>query len=308
MEKIRLLLVAVDNNDFQEMQVAAATEASNRLGVDLRVVHIEHDAVLQSQEILKAIQGPVSDRPHGVMFEPVGTTLAQPAQAAASTGIGWAVLNRATVDYIPNLRSRYQAPVFTVTSSHHDVGRLQGEQIAKLLPNGGTVLYIEGPSSNEAAVQRSTGLQSSKPSNVVVRTIKGTWTEVSGYQAVASFLRLSTSKDTSIKVVLAQNDAMALGARRAFEELTSGELKARYMKLPFLGCDGIPKFGQAAVQRGELAATVVIPPNAAQAVEAMVAALRDHRQPPERIVTQVTSYPPITSLKPVDAVGSSRAF
>jgi ABC-type sugar transport system substrate-binding protein len=298
MGDLRLALVAVENNDFQAMQAAAAKAAATRLGIELHVVQIEHDAVLQSQEVLKLLQRPADTRPHGIMFEPVGTPLAQAARLASSSGVGWVVLNRATVDYIPELRAKYQAPMFSVTTSHTDVGRLQGEQMARLLPNGGKVLYIQGPSSNDASVQRTAGMEATRPANIELRLLKGTWTEISGYEALSSFLRLSTSREASIGMVVAQNDAMALGARRAFQELTSGAHQERYLNLPFLGCDGLPDFGQEAVRKSQLAATVVVPANAGRAVEVLAAALRNREKPPERIMTQVESFPPLASLKP----------
>lgn len=298
MEELRMALVAVENNDFQAMQAAAAKAAAVKAGIDLQVIEIEHDAVLQSQEVLKLLQRPAETRPHGIMFEPVGTALAQAAKLASSAGVGWVVLNRASVDYIPELRSRYKAPIFSVTTSHTDVGRLQGEQMGRLLPNGGRVLYIQGPSSNDASLQRTSGMEATKPVNIELRLLKGTWTEISGYEALSSFLRLSTSREVSIDMVVAQNDAMALGARRAFQEQTSGSQQNRYLNLPFLGCDGLPDFGQEAARKGQLAATVVIPANAGRAVEVLAAALRGGEKAPERIMTQVESFPPLASLKP----------
>src|SRR5512141_2915601 len=110
MERLRFTLVAVDNNDFQCLQVTAARNTAEKLGIDLRVLSIEYDAVEQSQKILSEIQAPESKRPHGIIFEPVGTTLATPAALAASQGIGWVVLGREKVDYMPELRSRYHTP------------------------------------------------------------------------------------------------------------------------------------------------------------------------------------------------------
>ncbi len=299
MDSVRLTLVVVENNDYQAMQVAAAQEAAGRLKVELNVIEIEHDAVMQSQEIIKALQTAPEVRPHGVLFEPVGTSLAQAARVAASSGVGWVVLNRASTEYMHELRSKYKSPMMCVTTSHVDVGRLQGEQLAKLLPSGGTVLYIQGPSSNDASVERTQGMESAKPANIDLRLLKGTWTEISGYQAVSSFLRLSTSREAMISAVAAQNDAMALGARRAFQELMTGADKERYSRIPFLGCDGLRNFGQAAVKKRELAATVVIPASAGEAVEALVDALRSRQQGAERIYTQPASFPDLGSLHPV---------
>ncbi len=299
METLRFALVVVENNDYQAMQVAAAQEAAGRLNVELQVIEIEHDAVMQSQEIIKALQNPPESRPHGVLFEPVGTSLAQAARVAANSGVGWVVLNRASVDYMNELRSKYKSPMMCVTTSHVDVGRLQGQQLSKLLPNGGTVLYIQGPSSNDASVERTQGMEAAKPANIDLRLLKGTWTEISGYEAVRSFLRLSTSREALIGAVAAQNDAMALGARRAFQELMTGADKERYARVPFLGCDGLKNFGQMAVKKRELAATVVIPASASEAVEALANALQSRQQGPERIYTQPTSFPDLGSLKPV---------
>lgn len=298
MERLRFALVAVENNDFQSLQVTAARETADRLGVELNVIPIEYDAVTQSQKILSEIQAPASARPHAVIFEPVGTTLAKPAALAASLGIGWVVLGREKVDYIPELRSKYNAPMFSVSSSHYEIGCMQGEQLSKLVPNGSTVLYIEGPSTNEAAHQRTAGMHAKRHSDMNVRAMKGLWTETSGYNAVSSFLRVRSATDTPLSAIAAQNDAMALGAYRAFEQLTSGEDKKRYLRLPFLGCDGIPGVGQAAVRNGELAATVVIPPNAAIAVETLASAIRTGTQPPEQIIADVASYPALNALKP----------
>src|SRR6267143_1414709 len=90
-------------------------------------------------------------RPDAIIFEPVGgTALPQVARAAVSAGIGWAVLNR-DASYIPELRKLSSTPVFVVTSDHVEIGRIQGRQLTALLPKGGGLLYIQGPTENSAA-------------------------------------------------------------------------------------------------------------------------------------------------------------
>lgn len=306
MERLRIALVAVENNDFQKMQAASAQEAASRLDVELQVVHIDHDALMQSQEILKLLQSPPPARPHGILFEPVGTALAKPAQLAAVENVGWVILNRSNVDYLPEFRTNYSPPMFCVTTSHTEVGRVQGEQMGRLVQSGGVVLYIQGPSDNEASRQRTAGMQAAKPPLLEIRYMKGTWTEKSGYQAIQSFLALSTSRQAAVKLVAAQNDAMALGARRAFMELTSGQDFQHFSNVPFIGCDGLPNGGQAAVRKGELAATVVIPPNAGHAVEVLADALRKRKQPEERILTTPISFPDLLLLRTRSSFGESR--
>lgn len=298
MKHLNLVLLIVDNNDYQVEQTVAAKEAARALGVDLQLLHAGHDAVMQSQEVLKLLHNPPGVRPDGILFEPVGTPLAQAARIAASSGVGWVVLNREETDYLKELRQQYPTPLFSVSTSHADVGRIQGEQIAQLLPDGGTVLYIQGPSDNSASVSRTAAVQAAKPANVELRFLRGLWTEQSAFQAVSSWLKLNITRDVAFGVVAAQNDAMALGARRAFQELTTGPDRDRWLKLPFIGCDGLPNTGQASVNRGVLAATVVIPPNAGQAVKALVAALRTGQRPAECLLTSASSFPPLGSLKP----------
>ena len=71
-----------------------------------------------------------------------------------AAGIGWVILNR-EAEYIPELRRLGTAPSFAVSSNHLEIGRIQGLQMAALLPKGGNVIYIQGPSDNPAAKQRT---------------------------------------------------------------------------------------------------------------------------------------------------------
>jgi ABC-type sugar transport system substrate-binding protein len=297
MKKLSLVLFAVENNDYQAAQVAAAKKAAVRLGVELQVIHIEHSAIAQSQQVLELLQRPEDRRPSGILFEPVGTPLAQAARLAASSGVAWVILNR-EVDYAADLRRQCPTPFFSVSTSHLEVGKIQGQQIARLLPDGGMMLYIQGPADNAASVQRTAGMESAKPANLEVRALKGLWTEESARHAVSSWLKLGLAKSHTIGVVAAQNDMMALGARQAMQEHTAGTELEGWMNVPFLGCDGLPGTGQNAVRTGILTATVVIPPNAGTAIEAVVSAIQTGQQPAQCIYTSPTSFPPIELLKP----------
>jgi len=50
--------------------------------------------------------------------------------------------------------------------------------------------------------------------------LKGDWTERSAHNAAKSWLSLGSSRDLKIQAVICQNDAMAMGARKAFVDLT----------------------------------------------------------------------------------------
>src|SRR6266849_2998163 len=299
MKKLRFLVsLTTDDNDYQIEQAKSAEQMARKLGVDVQIVYADNDAITQSTQILKAIQAEENQRPDGVVFEPVGgTALPQVARAAASAGIGWAVLNR-DASYIPELRGSSSAPIFGVSSDHLEIGRIQGRQFAALLPHGGSIFYIQGPAENSAAKERTIGMQETKPSNIHCTLLRGQWTEESAQRAVRSWLKLSTSQKAVIDLIGAQDDAMALGARKAFEELANESERERWLKLPFTGCDGLPKTGQACVRTGLLAATVFVPPNAGQAIEMLFQAIRNDKKAPERALTVPVSIPSLQELKP----------
>jgi ribose transport system substrate-binding protein len=292
-----LVSLTTNDNDYQIEQAQSAEEAARKLGVDAQIIYAENDAITQSTQLLKAIQAPESQRPAAILFEPVGgTALPQVARAAAAANIGWAVLNR-DANYIGELRNTSSAPFFVVTSDHLEIGRIQGRQIAALLSHGGNALCIQGPAENSAAKERSAGMQETKPSNVHVTFLRAQWTEESSQRAVRSWLKLTTSHKAAIDLISAQDDSMAIGARRAFEELPNETDRERWLKLPYLGCDGLPKTGQAWVKSGLLAATVFVPPNAGQAIEMFADALNRGKLLPERALTVPVSIPTLAELR-----------
>jgi ribose transport system substrate-binding protein len=299
MNKLRILVsLTNDENDYQIEQAQSAEQAARRLGVQLQILNADNDAITQSTQILKAVQADENTRPHAVVFEPVGgTALPQVARAAAAAGVGWAVLNR-EANYISELRKSTSAPFFVVTSDHVEIGRIQGRQFAALLPKGGSVLYVQGPAENSAAKDRTAGMQETKPSNIHCTMLRAQWTEESSQRSVRSWLKLSTSQKAQIDLIGAQDDSMAMGARKAFEELENSAERERWLKLPYTGCDGLPKTGEAWVRSGILAATVFAPPNAGQAIQMLIDAIQDGKKQPERALTTPASIPPLAELKP----------
>jgi ABC-type sugar transport system substrate-binding protein len=303
MDKLHFLVsLTTADNDYQIEQAASAEEAAKRLGVEIKIIYADNDAITQSQQLLEVIQSRSDSRPNAIVFEPVGGTgLPQVARAAAAAGIGWVVLNR-DVEYIAEIRKSASVPIFTVTSDHEEIGRIQGRQLAALLPNGGSVLYIEGPSESSAAKQRTSGMEETRPGHVQVKMMRAHWTEASAYKAVSSWLRLSTSQQTAIDLIAAQDDSMAMGARKAFQD---SQARDHWQNLQYIGVDGMPKTGQAWVRSGLLTATVVVPANTGKAIEMLVQSYRKGVIPPERTLIAPVPYPAVGQLA-TRAAGKSR--
>ncbi len=296
MKKLSVLVSLItDNNDFQLEQAAAAQTASAQLGVDLQIIYAGNDAVQQTQQILSFIQDPVK-RPDAILAEPVGTGMAQIARAAVGSRIGWAIVN-SDVDYLAEMRRDAKVPVFSLLSDHEAIGKIQGQQIGAILGETGCVLYIEGPAVRDVAKIRTKGMLSTKPAAVDVKTLRGDWTQKSGHHAMQSWLSLSTSRQLHIGLVASQNDDMAMGARRAFEDIEKLEDRDTWLRLPITGCDGVPRAGQEWVRQKRLAATVVCPPLTGRALELMVSALKTGSLPPERTLAAPSSYPSLEELR-----------
>jgi ABC-type sugar transport system substrate-binding protein len=252
MNSIKILVSLItDLNDFQRAQATAAQRAAQAAGVDVEIVYADGDALIQSQQLLKEIQRS-SHKPNGTIVHPAGTALAQVARAAVTAGTGWGLLNR-DADYIAELRRVAKVPVFSVTTEQVELGRLQGQQLAALLPNGGNVLYIQGPSNSPNCHKRTEGMIETKPANVQIRMLHSQWTQESATSAVAAWLRLSTSHDVKFDLVACHSDSIAMGARKAFEENTEGAERDKWMQTPFVGCDACEDTGQVWIRRGWLA-------------------------------------------------------
>jgi ribose transport system substrate-binding protein len=295
MKKLRFVVSLITNeNDYQRQQASAAQQAAGSLGVDLEILYAGNDAIQQSQQLLDVIQSHKNEV-NGILVEPAGrTAFPKVAQAAVASGIGWVVMN-CDADYLRDMRNASNVPVFAVSADNHEVGRIQGRQLATLLPTGGSALYIQGPSQSTVTEQRTAGMLETKPINISVKVLKSAnWTEEGGAHAASSWLRLSPAQKERFDVVQAQNDSLAVGARRSMQDQQKGSQGNH--KTPFLGVDGLLQTGQAWVRQGILAATVVVPAVTPHCLDALVSALTKHTNPPERTLVAPTSFPELDRL------------
>ncbi len=288
------VVVALTNreNDYQAEQSASAAEVAARMGVKLNVIYAENNAVDQCQQLIKIIQDK-DHRPDAILVEPVGTPMYQVAKAAVAAGIAWGILNR-EADYIPELRKAAPVAVFAVSPDQEEVGRIQGKQLA-VFTTEGNILYIEGPSTSSAANLRTQGMLATKPQKVEMKVLRGDWSERGAHQAIKSWLSLSTSSQLKIQAVVCQNDAMAMGAREAFDSLPEAA-RQHWLNTPFMGCDGVTRTGQEWVRSGYLRTTVVIPPMAGLALEMLVKSASTGSLPAERTLCAPRSFPALAEI------------
>jgi ribose transport system substrate-binding protein len=161
------------------------------------------------------------------------------------------------------------------------VGRILGRQLRALRPRGGLVLYLQGPASTWPAQERLRCAQEIVEGGGIELKVLASddWTEASGEKTVSAWLRLKTSEGCHPAAVCAQNDSLAVGARRAIQAQ-----RPQWSQLVLIGCDGLPEGGQRLVQSGELTATVVTPLPAAEAVDLVARVLAGEKSTDLRLL------------------------
>jgi ABC-type sugar transport system substrate-binding protein len=295
MKKLRVVVSLPNDNAYQHEQGVVAKAAGARLGLDLQVLHANDDSIAQSQQLLEIIQATSVIRPSAFVVEPVTATgLRRVAEVAVAGGIAWVVSN-SDVDYIRQLRKNPQVPVFTVTQGQPEIGRIQGQQFAALLPKGGSVLCIEGPSMSSVAVQRHAGMESTKPGNVQLTTLRSQWSEASALQSVSSWLRMATSRAEKFDLVAGQTHELALGARKAMQQIDDPEQQKKWLAVPCLGI-GIASQVKPLVVGHVLAAAVITSVTMDLALKMLLHAIESQTQPPERTIVEASSFPDLDKL------------
>ena len=295
MKKLRIIVSLPNDNAYQHEQGVVAKSTGEKLGLDLQVIRANDDSITQSQQLLEIIQSHPENRPNAFLVEPVTATgLRRVAEAAIAAGIAW-VISNSDVDYVEQLRKSTKIPVFTVTQGQFEIGRLQGKQLAALLPRGGNVLNIQGPSSSSVTAQRHEGMESAKPSNVQLTTLRSKWSELGAYQSVGAWMRLATSRADKFDLVAGQTHELVLGARKALQAAENPEQKKKWQEMPYIGI-GISRQVKPLVDSRVLTAAVVSSVTMDLALKLLVRALDAQVQPPERSIAEVSSLPELEKL------------
>jgi ABC-type sugar transport system substrate-binding protein len=283
-----------EQQEYHRLQAAEARTAGGRAGVSVEIAFADSNALVQIHQIFEQIHAAEEARPTAIAVHSVtGEGLARVARNALNAGIGWILLNR-RVDYIEELRRlRPDLPVAVVTPNQEEIGRIHGRQVRLLAPQGGLILYVQGPPDTSAAQDRLRATQAVLGDRYEWKLLNADWSEREAQKAVAGWLRLKTSENRRPTLIVAQNDTMAAGARQAVCAHNS-----EWSSVPVLGCDALPEGGQRRIAKGELAASIVLPPTAGAAVDLVGRWLRDKQPPPPEVVLSPVSYPPEAALRP----------
>jgi ribose transport system substrate-binding protein len=294
----RIALFLMNNGDYQELLWDDCVRAAHRHGYPVRAFWADNDSHKQLRQIQSCLSEAEDQRPTVLLVSAVREiALISTARAAATLGIGWVLLLRYN-DYVGALRSEFPSvPLFSVTADQREIGRIQGRQFKALLPGGGELVYVRGPLGTSSAINRFAGVQEIlQGSAIELVTLNADWTAEGGARAVSEWMRGREGIDVTRFVAAAQNDAMAMGARKALEELAKQRDGLAGATIRVCGCDGSPQFGRRLVTEGKLTSTVVMPPVSGRAVDEVASMLAAGPRPPAQVVLEPASFPDLQVL------------
>jgi len=298
MDKLRVVVALPNQDIYQQEQARVARSTAQRYGFHLQILFTDNDISAQGKQVLDLVRMRGPARPDAILIEPYsGNGFIQVAQMAMRSGIAWVLLN-CDADYLDDLRRSAQVPLFSVVRDHLEIGRLQGRQIAALLPSGGHALLVQGPPLNVAAQLRTDGLLAVKPPELRLKQLHSTWSAENARRSVSEWLAKKEEPAAHFQLVACHSDAISRGVRDAFSQI-SGSDRERWLGLPMLGIDGLPAEGRAWVDDGSLTATISTDVTTGVALQLLADAMNSGSTPPSRTVIPATSYPLLELLRPV---------
>ena len=211
--------------------------------VDLRIKSAYDDVKLQTEQI------------NSFVDEGVDLLIVAPGQVTIS-----AAIDRAYEKGIPVIifdrRTRSDKYTAYIGADNKEIGSSMAEYLAGALPGSGRILELCGLSTSSPAIERSEGFDSvvaTRPGLEIVAQAHADWTEQGAYRVMDSLL---SQPHPQFDCLIAHNDRMAMGARRA-----AAKHGLDLNSIQFCGIDAMPQKGggMQLVADGTLFASFIYP-------------------------------------------------
>jgi len=276
-----------EQSEYQRLVRDEALAQAQNAGMKIEAFFAENRVMIQMKQLYNFIRGNAAEKLGGLIVMPVlHNSLDRFGRDAASASIPLVFLNRRP-DHLDELRREFPAiPICFVSPDQSEIGRIQGRQVLSILPRGGAVLVVQGNAASPPAQARLAGMREVVKGSKIqeLGVLDGNWNASDADKASSDWLRMMLPVTPRIDLVACHNDLMASGTKRSFSAAAAAMRRADLEKVPFIGCDGLPEFGQRLVRESALRATIVIPPSGGPAVEFIVKALKGIRGPSEVIL------------------------
>ncbi len=233
------LLLDDPENRYQELMLLEARHAGDRLGIEILEPEFARGSSWTQVESTNRLLREA--RPDGILVILAGGQWTRaPFERVVKAGVPVVLLNRIP-DWVEDLRRDHpQALVAGVTPNQEGIGEIQASQALRLVGPGAFVLLVTGDTSSPAA---------------------------GAEKAAQDWFRVGAERHRPVDLAVCQNDAMASGVQSALAKRTAGAGLGAGVRTLLIGCDGLEQEGKVMVARGELAATVVMPPTTPAALE-----------------------------------------
>jgi len=290
------LLLADEDNAYQQLLAEEAQEVSGRYGVEvLPPLFAGNREVKQISQFYDCIAS--ATPPDGIVSMLVSAeSMKGSVEAVAKAGVDCVLVNRIPT-FFPQMSEEHSDVLLaSVAPDQVEIGRFQGRQCLKMLPGGGNVILVLGVDGAPSTLERRQGFLEVAGDHVTVQELHGRWLMERAEAAVNHFLGVGGA-DINVDLFLCQNDPMAAGVRAALDNQAQLLGSTEIAEIPIIGCDGLPDEGQKMVRAKKIDATVVMPPSSAQALEI----LSQFWQQGARTLNATLpprSFPPVDTLSP----------
>lgn len=293
-------LALVDpGNPFQRLLKSEAEAAARQAGLELESVFTT-ESFTDHLGTLRRLIGDAARRPAAMLVLAVRDQgLGRVVREAAAAGIHWVSLN-AVEDDLDAVRREFPDAVVTVVCPDEiETGQIQGRQMRALVRPGQRVLYVQGNPRSLTSRQRTEGMRhATSDAGFEVLLGGGDWNPEQAARTVREWLRLAMPGRRPFDLVACQNDQIAGSVLEALAAAAAEPGRQDLARVPVIGCDGTPEYGQRLVREGRLAATVVLPRVAAPAVEIVARLLLRGQRPAHVVLRSPTSLPELEVLRP----------
>jgi inositol transport system substrate-binding protein len=235
------ITIGVSYQDLQNEFVIRLQDAIRKEAKALNINLIELDAQGHAEKQVSHIENFVARNVNAIILNPED-------QYGSAPAVDMAVSHHIPIVVVNALVSNLDKANAYVGSPDVEAGKMEANEIMKLLNGKGNICLLQGPYGHSAEVQRTKGIRdviASYPNAKIIAEQTGNWDRAQALSVMENWL----SMGKKIDAVIAENDEMAMGALKAIY----GAGKQNEIKV--VGIDAIPD-ALKAVADGKLAATV----------------------------------------------------
>jgi len=286
------LLLDDPGNLYQQLLVREAQAGAARHGVRLLPPEFAGGSSWTQLESINSHLRRES-RPDGALVMLAGGQFTSSAfERVVKSGMAVVFLNRIP-PWRDDLRKLYpRALIAAVAPRQYGIGEIQARHALRLAPRRGFVILVTGEATSPAAIERRRGFVETVGDGLNVHDLDGHWSDAGAEKALSDWFRIGAERERPLDVVVCHNDTMAEGARRALANQGAVSGRNELGLVPLVGCDGLEQEGLAMLSRGELAATVVVPPTTPPALE-ILRRYWDSGEQATTVLVEAASYPPL---------------